>query len=819
MSIYYSYKEVAYLLGCYIAVADKELNEFEVNILDEYLPIDFESPIYKHRQKIFSDDPDRIKPEFLLQYLQNHNYTTEQKIEMLTFLAQTAFGDDYVSPAEKDLIDKIQSALNYCSCEYYEIAANESCARLQKSRLNTIQKVAGKFENLIYDKFADKDKTKTADWLFGSLGYSATLEQITNTAAQDLERIIKMVNSINSNIRNTQKKLSSLVKIMNGASKDVREIARIVESTAEDFYNIINVSLEENNAVLEKKKRNIQYFTIAFMGRTKTGKSTLHKVITQQESDDIGVGRLRTTRYNRSWYWDRLRVIDTPGIGAPNGKTDTEIAKSIIDEADIICYVVTNDSIQETEFDFFDTIKERNKPLYIILNYKSNLSQEIRLQRFIQDPEQWYMANGPQSIRGHINRIHDKLDGKYNMNNVEIIPIHLLAAQLGLFGKYDKETSQRLIEGSHLMNFIRSIKKEIYNSGSLKKSLSVIDGTAYQIDSMCKSIGADNTSLKNGNFILANNRKKLCDFFDLEKNKLLNDIQTHWDIAKRDLCNYAYLFAQNHYDDKKAGKAWESDPTVKSINMELQNNIQHRLQDFNDKAKSEVEEIANDIDVISNLPTIVDDNVTGSKIKNTRLGVGLAGAIITAAAPIVIANIWNPAVWVITLATFGLSIVISIITSLFKSKQDKIREATENLNKQLCDNINSSIENSSSKSISDIISSIEKLKSSVDNVWKTYVENIQILTDDLDELTKNCSSDEDTINSLIGFRILEFANDKVLSEHKIDVKSNAEIRSEFPVKRDWKNQSLTYLYPVKARKKDLKRAEKATQMKLFFKIN
>ena len=811
----YTYKEVAYLLGCYIVIADNEINEFELDIIEEYLPLESDSKIYKSRQEIFSDAPDRIKPEFLLQYLRTHNYSAEQKVEILTFIAKTAFADDYVSPAEKDLIDKVQSALNYSSREYYDVAESESISRLQKSQLNVLQKIVGNIENTLYDKFADKDKTKIADWLFGSLGYSATLEKITYTATNDLERIIKIVSTINSSLRSTQEKLLSTVELKRGASKEVREVANIVESTAEDFNNIIKVSLADNNAVLEKKKRNIRYFSIAFMGRTKAGKSTLHKVITQQEHDDIGVGRLRTTRYNRSWYWDRLRIVDTPGIGAPGGETDTEIARSIIDEADIICYVVTSDSIQETEFDFFETIKERNKPLYIILNYKSNLSQEIRLQRFIKDPEQWFKADGPQSITGHINRIHDRLDGKYNMNNVEIIPIHLLAAQLGFSGKYDKETSQCLITGSHIMNFIRSIKQEIHNSGSLKKSLSIIDGAAYQIDSMCKSIGADNNSLKNGNFRLAKKRKKICAFFDREQNKLVNDIQSYWDIANTNLCNYANLFAQNYYDDKKAGKIWENDPTVKSIIKELNNNIQSRLQDFNEKAKSELEEVANDINVLCNLAETGNDKVSGIKIKNTRMVVGLAGALVTVATPFVLANIWNPAGWIVALATTGLNIVILIIKSLFKSKQEKIKEATENLYKQLCNNIKSSIKTSSSKSQSDIISSIAKLKSSVDDVLKTYIENIQKLTDNLDDLITKCKSDEDSINSLIGFRILEFADEKVLSEDKIDVKSNTEIRTEFPVNRDWKNQSLTYLYPVKARKRGIENAERATQMKLI----
>ena len=194
------------------------------------------------------------------------------------------------------------------------MAESESISRLQKNQLNVLQKIVGNIENTLYDKFADKDKTKIADWLFGSLGYSATLEKITYTATNDLERIIKIVSTINSSLRSTQEKLLSTVELKRGASKEVREVANIVESTAEDFNNIIKGSLADNNAVLEKKKRNIRYFSIAFMGRTKAGKSTLHKVITQQEHDDIGVGRLRTTRYNRSWYWDRLRIVDTPSF-------------------------------------------------------------------------------------------------------------------------------------------------------------------------------------------------------------------------------------------------------------------------------------------------------------------------------------------------------------------------------------------------------------------------------------------------------------------------------------------------------------------------
>lgn len=811
----YSFKEITYLLGCYIVVADNEINEFEVKVLDDYFPMNVESEVYRLRHEIYADDPVKMPLDAIIQLVKCQNYTQKQKVELLTILARTAFADNYVSPMEKEIITKSKLALNYNSDDFFYTAARECEERICNGKLKPLQKIVGKVENSFFNKFVDIEKEKAADWIFGSLGYSATLENITNTATKDLERIIRIVSQINYNMQVTHDKLLSVVKLPKGESKEVLDVARSVEVTAKEFKSIIDISLKENDQVLEKKRRNIQYFTIAFMGRTKAGKSTLHKVITLQNNDDIGVGKLRTTRYNRSWYWDRLRVVDTPGIGAPGGETDTEIAKSIIDEADIICYVVTSDSIQETEFDFFDTIKERNKPLYIILNYKSNLSQEIRLKRFINNPEQWYLSEGPQAIQGHIDRIHDRLDGKYNMNNVEIIPIHLLAAQIGVSGQYDDRISQILIEGSHIMNFIRSIRKEIYNSGCLKKSLSIIDGTAYQIDTIYKSIVTHTTELKKCNSILAQKHKHICEFFEKEKFRLLLDVRSYYNTSQKSLRNYASSFAQNHYDDKNAGKSWMRDTVVKGIYNALQNNIQLRLQDFSNMAKSEVEELASDIDYLFSYSIPTSTNVAGEgKIRNTRLGVGIAGSIVTVVASFAIYNFWNPAGWIAALASAGIGIVISVITSLFKSKQEKIKEATEKMKVQLYTHIDTTISQSSQKSITEINKSVSNMLNPLNNVLTTYIDNVERLTNKLDELSEKCLCDEETINSLVGFRILEYADERVLSDKKIDVMDNDQIRTEFPVKRDWKNQSITFMYPIKANKNNIAKAEKATQMKL-----
>lgn len=444
-----------------MVIVDKEINQMEVDVLDNYLPLSKEDELYHQRMQIFSDDEERMKLKDILDKLVMANYSVAQKTEIVTLLARIAYGDDYMASSELELLIKVGKLLKLDIGQIIEETQSESNKRIDSSQLSSLKRFVGKMENTIYQSFANSDKKSFVDMMLGGLGYSASIAQITEDAEKDLARVTRIIDDLNCMLNEEYNHLASIKPSSKKVSKEVLKIEQIIQGIRGSFNEIIDNSLTSNREVLDKKRRNIRYFTIAFMGRTKAGKSTLHKVITQQENDDIGVGKLRTTRYNRSWYWNKLRIVDTPGIGAPGGEADTEIAKSIIDEADVVCYVVTSDSIQETEFDFFSTIKERNKPLYIILNVKSNLNQAIRLKRFIANPDDWRLGDGPQSIKGHIERIHDKLDGKYNMDAVRIIPIHLLAAQIALSGEQDSKTSKILFDASNISEFTNSVKKEV----------------------------------------------------------------------------------------------------------------------------------------------------------------------------------------------------------------------------------------------------------------------------------------------------------------------------------------------------------------------
>lgn len=804
------YKKIAYLLGCYMVIVDKEINQMEVDVLDNYLPLSKEDELYHQRTQIFSDDEERMKLKDLLDKLVMANYSVAQKTEIVTLLARIAYGDDYMASSELELLIKVGKLLKLDIGQIIEETQSESNKRIDSSQLSSLKRFVGKMENTIYQSFANSDKKSVVDMMLGGLGYSASIAQITEDAEKDLARVTRIIDDLNSMLNEEYNHLASIKPSSKKVSKEVLKIEQIIQGIRGSFNEIIDNSLTSNREVLDKKRRNIRYFTIAFMGRTKAGKSTLHKVITQQETDDIGVGKLRTTRYNRSWYWNKLRIVDTPGIGAPGGEADTEIAKSIIDEADVVCYVVTSDSIQETEFDFFSTIKERNKPLYIILNVKSNLNQAIRLKRFIANPDDWRLGDGPQSIKGHIERIHDKLDGKYNMDAVRIIPIHLLAAQIALSGEQDSKTSKILFDASNISEFTNSVKKEVQLSGSLKKSLSVIDGTSYQINTIWHKIYADLKSLKEGNEVLKKKQARNYTFFKNELTQVEQYLKTVFQVTRNDLRNRASAFAHEHYDDEDAGKAWSNDAVVKSLNKSLEQQIQERFNDLNEKIKSELEEMIMDMR-ISLATDNIGSNVSGESVTNTRFAAKMFVSVISAAL-----FVWNPLGWSVAMLTV-VGIIGSFLSSLFTSKSEKIRKATDKLRKQLYDSIDSGIDKNLKQVLENTRKSINDTYKSIDSVLKAYTKNADDIITDMDRLVKQVQEKENAINSLVSLRILDFVGKNPVKEISINEMGNQVLCDEYPVERDWQKQSIKFLYNTGLTDKNIQKIEKATQMTIKIK--
>lgn len=807
-----NYKEIAYLLACYTIIEDKEINSRELSVLNDFLPLQKDSLLYAERKKIFQDDETKIPLRELLNKLSHLHLNKEKSEELVHFLVCISYVDFYMDSKERNLAEKVAKILNVPFAPIAESEASNNSKNISDSKLKWHESLWGRVENFTYG-LSDKNEKRT-DKILGGLGFANILEEVTEEASTDMERVSGILNTINDNLKTCAQDLNQFSPAKNTSRKDFDKIKETIAEISKEFNQTINESVSQNIELLDKKKRNIHYFTIAFMGRTKAGKSTLHKVVTQQDDDDIGIGKLRTTRYNRSWYWDRLRIVDTPGIGAPGGEVDTEIAKSIIDEADMICYIVTSDSIQETEFDFFETIKDRNKPLYIILNYKSNLSG-IRLKKFLENPTVWKDCKGPQSIEGHFKRIEERLSGKYNMDAVAIIPLHLLAAQLYIEGEFDAETLEKLKKGSNITFFIRKIKEEIYNTGCLKKSLSIIDGSSYNIHQVNARIKADCDRLREDVSLLEKTREKISSFFSNERGKLTSQLSSITDSVRQELKNRANTFSNENYDNENAGAAWENDYVVKSILERYKERISDCIEDFKSKLKSELEEVTSDLQIHFRFASF--QNIKGASISNTRLGAGIFGSILTAAAPFIISQLWHPGGWIAAAGTAVVGVIVTLFTRLFTSKSEKIRKAIDKMREQLEKGIDENMSKNKSALLVNINSSINSASQEINGAFVAYITGANDILNEMGELLKKCNNSENAINSLIGFRILDYVRKNKVKDKKIKDMTNEFLIENYPVERDWTNHSLTYKYANACNESDKIKAEKATQMTINFK--
>ena len=806
-----SLKELFYLFGCYMVVADKEINALELNVLDEFLLEGDDSLFSLQRGHIFSDSPEKESLEKLFNKLEYTHLSDTDKQQLIRFLAQIAYSDGYMTAEEKKLLDRVGECAKHDPSKIIYEEKNAVTDNIEKARQGRFKRLWGNTQNYIYDRFANKENVERLDKLFESTGFDTTLENITDDAIIDLKRVAKILNEADKELENTQVLLSSTTEKRKDWRKDFQPIIDTIKNMSAHFADKITHSVEENKTLLDKKERNIRYFTIAFMGRTKAGKSTLHQVITQQKISDIGIGKLRTTRYNRSWYWDKLRIVDTPGIGAPGGETDANIAKSIIDESDVVCYVVTSDSIQETEFDFLEVVKEHNKPLYIILNFKSNLSENIRRRRFLEKPNDWRTNTGATSIQGHIDRINERLSGKYNTKLIHIIPIHLLAAQLSFDSSLPEEEREKLLKGSNILEFTRSIKKEIHQSGSLQKGMSVIDGTAYNLSKISRILSDDNQLLKSDVNTLTIQRDKLVSYIQSEDKKFQESINKLFDGLHHELYNRAQSFAQSNYDNKDAGSIWNNDARVKNILKNFNQVFQSRISDFQEKLKSRCEETISDINLQFDMNKL--NELHGDSIHDTKLGMGIGGSILaTIVIPFAIVNIWNPAGWITIIGSLAFGLVWSAITYFFDSKTEKIKKATDKMYSQLKEGIDKSINEMQADFFANYNKSIKETKNYLKQLFNSYIQGASDITSKTDGLLEKLSANEATMNSLIGLRILEYVGKKQAREKKINKMPNDMLRNEYPVIRDREEQSITFAYDVRLTPSEIQKAENATQM-------
>ena len=669
-------KAVIALFG-YLIKCNNQVHSFQEKIINYYIGaagINDESIV----KSVVYDYEDAIPFEVALAAFLYEDKKT--KNELYRFLVIVASIDGCIDSDEKVFLEKLQDFLDRETAIIIEEKARKKAVTLRKKL---------KKENA---KGHTGRKANAQDNLFRipQKEYVAAIDKCRKIARKDYEEILPVCESIIVKGRNFLAEIDLAMNSFNsGFHPEIRET---VMGFAKSFEEIIIKKADEYNAQITQKATTLEDFTIALIGETKAGKTTLRSVLTGEGYDGIGAGKQRTTRVNHVYEWNNLRIIDTPGISAGSDfeNKDKEIARKAIYEADLICYVtVTDGKFSETK-EFITDILKSNKPVHILINYKNNLLDEFNYEDFIDDPTEWCRQDGKNTISGYFEPIRRIAV----QNNVESLLscsyVFLLAAWLSDDERYIQD-SKILMKNSGLEEFLGKIKIIVTEQGSFLRSKTIIDDTIAVCESWHENLLESLQPVISCKESLETNRKEVERKLTNEKTQFSSDIKNiiktqYKDLATR--CARQFVEENMGCSKKELSNKWAKYCEKIEFNQKLENKLTDRFVEYSDSLREILDEVFDDInfDVKVGLKDVEIKKTVSPPFKEifTFLGggIGLIGSILT------IALSSNPVGWILT----GVGLVISLVSNLFKSKKEREKKEKDNLYNSLENSVMSSYE-------------------------------------------------------------------------------------------------------------------------------
>lgn len=385
-----------------------------------------------------------------------------------------------------------------------------------------------------------------------------------------------------------------------------------------DVKNISEDSLEYLVISLDKKRKHLKDFTVALFGRTKAGKSTLRETLTRGNGSTIGKGSQRTTRDVKEYFWQGLRLLDTPGIEAYQGDDDTQKANDIIDQSDIVLFLTSDDSVQPGEFQAMAQLQQINKYFAVILNVKHDIVNNLEdLEMFIDIPE---MVFDKDRLSQHKNHIESHIKEYLNLDNVDIVPIHAQSGFLSTQAEYQEYSSQ-LWELSKIEELYSLIAYQIYTHGKNLRLSTFADSLEYFIKSINQKLAAAKCQLSvQLNFMEQKQREIEKIFAEIEKEgdrKIKDKCDSLYDLIENQIGSFVDKYSDMDINGRQ--REWKKIVNEKNIEETMKSCIEaifldlgEKLQEFEQEYEYDLKNIQ--IDMAMNLSNITKDD-TGKWLK------------------------------------------------------------------------------------------------------------------------------------------------------------------------------------------------------------
>ena len=490
----------------------------------------------------------------------------------------------------------------------------------------------------------------------------------------------------------------------------------------------LHILQRDSEAKLEERRKQLKSFNISLFGRTMAGKSTLMEILTNGDGESIGKGKQRTTRSIRTYTWKGLTVTDVPGIAAFEGHVDEVVAFRVATMADLVLFLITDDSPQPAEADCFVKLKQLGKQILPVCNVKVAIKDPEDLMDFLSDPDYAFnVVRLNELTQQFIALVDQHLPGA----SAPFIAIHAHARYLADKPEYS-QLKKKLLEASRFVTFEKQLIKHVIDNGRFFRLKTFIDASVVPMFKLSEELLIFKEKNSSSNRVLTKKKKQFVAWKNAFLNRGCEKIDAFCGEMGGILSAEIASFSEDNYENKNAGDAW--DRVVKSLNIEkkssdLMNNLHKEAETFLMEFFREVNAELTLVDSLK-AESIVMPSITDTRKIARWLGVLATGAITLAA-------LLGPVSWMVVAGVAVVSAFFSWFTDSKDSKAAKARSKLESILEKHVDKLKKHYHDSLSKwfkhelikkQIELVESNLDIIISALSSLANTQVELAEILT-------------------------------------------------------------------------------------------
>lgn len=413
--------------------------------------------------------------------------------------------------------------------------------------------------------------------------------------------------------------------------------------------------LKQDLSYLQKQQKE---FSVLVFGRTMVGKSTLMEIMTHGSGASIGNGSQRTTLDVRDYHWKGMKITDVPGIASFDGREDDRLALEAAKAADLILFLISDDGVQQEEAKNLAELRRLGKPVLGIINVKLGITEQVRSLDMKRLRNKMAERERIETICNQFRQFADNF--QQDWGDLTFVPVHLKAAYLG------QDKNPELWEVSNFTEVESYILSKVQQDGCFLRIKTFLDRVIIPLQGRMEMLYENSSSSLTEAFEY---QKKCQELIEWKKAFKADSQRKKANLRKRlqrKLTRGIREFAEDNYDNEDAGEDWKEylqeelklEADCMSFLQERSNKCSRKRREMMDSLRTELTFAG----VNAEFDDISMDSITDTKLLGT-----IAGGALTIICPVA-------------------GIAVTLINWLFgSSKEEKIREAQEELQEQLQD--------------------------------------------------------------------------------------------------------------------------------------